>query len=253
MGNFKLSVENIDRAKHGRDFIIGVDLGQARDYTAIAVLERFEELTGKAAKGRWLTQVRYEMPHLERPPLGTSYPDIIERLKELIARLPDHKRLKIVVDRTGCGRPVVDLMRKEKLSVIPVTFTAGGSVTGSTYGGYNVPKRELVSNLAIILQAGRLKISPELPEAPQLVEELQNFKAKVTLAGNDTYEAWRESDHDDLVLAAAMAAWYGEKRLSSILRLPPMPRPPIETRPPSLDELIELQPKPSDGGRRERI
>ncbi len=58
MGDFKLSADNIARAKHGRDFIIGVDLGQARDYTAIAVLERFEELTGKAAKGRWTTQVR---------------------------------------------------------------------------------------------------------------------------------------------------------------------------------------------------
>ncbi len=124
----KLSAEHIARAKHGRDFIIGVDLGQARNYTAICILERFEELTGEAAKGRWLTQVRYEMPHLERPSLGTSYPDIIKRLKELIAQLPSHERLKIVVDRTGCGRPVVDLMRKEKLSVIPVTITAGGSV-----------------------------------------------------------------------------------------------------------------------------
>ena len=253
MGDFKLSTENIERAKHGRDFIIGVDLGQARDYTAIAVLERFEELTGEAVKGRWTTAVRYEMPHLERPPLGTSYPDIIERLKDLIARLPDHKRLKIVVDRTGCGRPVVDLMRKEKLSVIPVTITAGGSVTGGVHGGYNVPKRELVSNLAIIFQAGRLKISRALPEAAQLVEELQNFKIKVTLAGNDTYEAWRESDHDDLVLAAAMAAWYGEKKTYSILRLPPMPRPPVETRVPTLDEVIKSMPKPSDGGRRGRI
>jgi len=253
MSDFKLSDENIARAKHGRDFIIGVDLGQARDYTAICILERFEKLTGEAAKGRWTTAVRYAMPHLERPPLGTSYPDIIERLKEMIAGLPDHERLKIVVDRTGCGRPVVDLMRKEKLSVIPATITAGGSVTGGVFGGYNVPKRELVSNLAIIFQAHRLKISRALPEAAQLVEELQNFKIKVTLAGNDTYEAWRESDHDDLVLAAAMATWYGEKKLGSILRLPPMPRPPIETRPPSLDELIELQPKPSDGVRRDRI
>lgn len=253
MGGFKLSAERIARAKHGRDFIIGVDLGQARDYTAIAVLERFEELTGKAEKGRWLTQVRYEMPHLERPPLGTSYPDIIERLKELIARLPAHKRLKIVVDRTGCGRPVVDLMRREKLSVIPVTITAGGSVTGSVFGGYNVPKRELVSNLAIIFQAGRLKISRALPEAAQLVEELQNFKIKITLAGNDTYEAWRESDHDDLVLAAAMGAWYGEKKLHSILHLPPMPRAPVEAREPTLDELIKLQPKLGGDGRRERL
>ena len=244
MGKIKLP-----EVKHGRDFIIGVDLGQARDYTAIAILERFEELTGKAAKGRWLTQVRYEMPHLERPPLGTSYPAINERLKDLIARLPAHKRLNILVDRTGCGRPVVDLMRKEKLRVIPITITAGGSVRGGVYGGYNVPKKELVSNLAIQFQADRLKISRALPEAAQLVEELQNFKMKITLAGNDTYEAWRESDHDDLVLAAAMAAWYGEKKLWSILQLPPMPRPPIEARQPTLDELIKLQPKGGPGGR----
>ena len=253
MGDFKLSDEMIARAKHGRDFILGVDLGQARDYTAIAVLERFEELTGKAEKGRWTTQVRYEMPHLERPPLGTSYPAIIDRLKDLIVRLPAHERLKILVDRTGCGRPVVDLMRKEKLQIVPITITAGGSVTGSAYGGYNVPKRELVSNLAIQFQADRLKISRALPEAAQLIEELQNFKMKITLAGNDTYEAWRESDHDDLVLAAAMAAWYGEKKLYSILHLPPMPRVPIETKPPTLDELIKLQPKSGGDGRRERV
>ena len=253
MGEIKLPAELIAQAKHGRDFIIGVDLGQARDYTAIAVLERFEELTGEAAKGRWLTRVWYEMPHLERPPLGTSYPAIIGRLKELITRLPKHKRLKVLVDRTGCGRPVVDLMRQEKLSVIPITITAGGSVTGGVYGGYNVPKRELVSNLAIQFQSDRLKIAKALPEAAQLVEELQNFKMKITLAGNDTYEAWRESDHDDLVLAAAMAAWYGEKKLYSILHLPPMPRAPTETKPPTFDELIKLQPKSGGDGRRERI
>lgn len=253
MGEIRLSAELIAQAKHGRDFLIGVDLGQARDYTAIAILERFEELTGEAAKGRWLTQVRYEMPHLERPPLGTSYPAIIDRLKKLIARLPGHKRLKVLVDRTGCGRPVVDLMRKEKLQVVPITITAGGSVTGGAYGGYNVPKRDLVSNLAIQFQADRLKIAKALPEAPQLIEELQNFKMKITLAGNDTYEAWRESDHDDLVLAAAMACWFGEKRLGSILRLPPMPRAPIETQPPTMDEIIKLQPKPDGDGHRKRL
>ncbi len=243
MSDFKLSDEYIACAKHSRDFIFGVDLGQARDYTAIVVLERIEELTGEAAKGRWIKAVRYEIRHLERPSLGTPYPAIIGRLKELIARLPDYERLKIVVDRTGVGRPVVDLMRKEKLSVIPVTITAGGSVTGSVYGGYNVPKRELVSNLAILHQTDRLKISNALPGAAQLVEELQNFKIKVTLAGNDTYEAWRESDHDDLVLAAAMAAWFGEKKLWSILKPPPLPRPPsVEQRQPTFDELIEMQP-----------
>ena len=96
-------------------------------------------------------------------------------------------------------------------------------------------------------------IARALPEAPVLVEELQNFKLKITTAGNDTYEAWRESDHDDLVLAVAMAAWYGEKRLWSILKLPPMPRAPIETRQPTLEELIKLQPDANSDGRRTRI
>ncbi len=85
-----------------------------------------------------------------------------------------------------------------------------------------------------------------------MIKELQNFKIKFTRAGNDTYEAWRESDHDDLVLAAAMAAWFGEKKLWSILNPPPMPRAPVETRQPTLNELIDMQPKP-DGEPYERI
>ncbi len=249
MSDFKLSDEYIACAKHGRDFIFGVDLGQAKDYTAIVVLERFEELTGEAAKGQWLKQVRYEISHLERPSLGTPYPAIIGKLKELIAGLPDYERLKIVVDRTGVGRPVVDLMRENQLPIIPVTITTGTSVTGGALVGYNVPKRDLVSNLAILLQADRLKISNALPGAAQLVKELQSFKMKITLAGNETYEAWRESDHDDLVIATAMACWYGERKLRSIMHPPPLPRPPIETRQPTLDELIELQPKDDPDGR----
>ena len=249
MGDIKLPADLVAQAKHGLDFIIGIDLGQARDHTAVVIFERIEGLTGEAERGRWARQVRYDLRHLERPPLGTGYIEVVQRLKHLIARLPKYERLRIVVDRTGCGRPVVDFMRKEKLQVIPITITAGGSVTGGAYGGFNVPKKELVSNLAILLQSDRLKISAELPEALQLVEELQNFKMKITLAGNDTYEAWRESDHDDMVLAAAMACWYGEKRLGSILHLPPMPRAPIETKRPTFDELIEMQPRGEPDGR----
>jgi hypothetical protein len=40
-----------------------------------------------------------------------------------------------------------------------------------------------------------------------------SFKRKVTHAGHDTYEAWREGTHDDFVLAAALACWYAERRI----------------------------------------
>jgi hypothetical protein len=48
--------------------------------------------------------------------------------------------------------------------------------------------------------------------AETLEMELQNFRVKITAAANETFEAWRERDHDDLVLALALAAWHAEKQ-----------------------------------------
>ena len=70
------------------------------------------------------------------------------------------------------------------------------------------------------------------------------------IAGNGEFSA---GEHDDLVIAAALAGWYGEKRLWSVLKLPPIPKPPIEARQPTLDELIKLHPKGDTDGRRKRI
>jgi hypothetical protein len=61
-----------------------------------------------------------------------------------------------------------------------------------------------------LLSSRRLKIAKELAEAELLVAELTAFSAKITLAGNETFEAWRERDHDDMVLAVALALWLAE-------------------------------------------
>ncbi len=45
-----------------------------------------------------------------------------------------------------------------------------------------------------------------------------------------------------------MPAWFGEKKLGSILHLPPMPRAPVETRAVTLDELLKLQPNQDPDG-----
>ncbi len=62
----------------------------------------------------------------------------------------------------------------------------------------------------MLLQSERLKIAKALPEALVLQEGLLNFQVKITDAANDSYGAWREGSHDDLVLAVAVAAWFGE-------------------------------------------
>ncbi len=47
-----------------------------------------------------------------------------------------------------------------------------------------------------------------------LADELHNFKVTISALGHDSYGAgdgWREGAHDDLVLAVALAAWFGEQ------------------------------------------
>jgi len=43
--------------------------------------------------------------------------------------------------------------------------------------------------------------------------EHQNFRVKLNLkTAHDSYEAWREGDHDDLVLSLSLASWWVVKR-----------------------------------------
>ena len=47
---------------------------------------------------------------LERVPLGTPYPQVVERLWRLTHRMDLIGQVKVVVDATGVGSPVVEAM-----------------------------------------------------------------------------------------------------------------------------------------------
>ena len=174
------------------EFILGIDLGQAQDYTAIAVVD-------VVAGG-------HHVRHLERLPLGTAYPAVVERVSRLVRALPGHSAL--MVDAGGPGRPVVDAMRAAGLKPVPVSIT-GGKRTRRVNGMVYVPKRELVRGLVSAFEAGRVKVASDLALAPALVRELTNFRVKITARAHDTYAA-RVGEHDDLVTAVALAVWAAE-------------------------------------------
>ena len=79
----------------------------------------------------------------------------------------------------------------------------------------NTPKRDLVSVLQVLLQSKRLKIAAGIEHRDLLLNELSTFSAKITTTAHDTYEAWREGQHDDLVLALALACWSFERATGS--------------------------------------
>ncbi len=183
-------------------YIIGLDLGQAQDYTALAVLQRPAALPPEG-------KCSYALRHLRRFPLGTPYTEIVPAVAALVQASP-LAHPPIVVDHTGVGRAVVDMLRKVGW-VVPVTITGGYSVTEAEDGCYHVPKKELVTSLQVVLQTRRLHIARDLPDAPVLIREMQNFRVKITLAAHETFGAWREGEHDDLVLAVALACWWAER------------------------------------------
>jgi hypothetical protein len=140
----------------------------------------------------------------------------VKRIKALHDRLKDEtgRAPLVVADKTGVGRPVVDMLRAADLKPVAVTITGGDAVSRDGLD-YRVPKRDLVSVVQVLLQAERLKIARALPEAQTLTSELLAFKVSISLKGHDSYGndvgPWRENPHDDLVLAVALACWFGEK------------------------------------------
>jgi hypothetical protein len=229
-------------------YYVGLDLGQARDYSALALLEEpvwipsaETEYQGWAwhlsipqEHSGWLSPSKltpYQLEkvlsynyyrgrppdpplslrHLERFELGTRYPAIIERVRRLLLSEPlIRNRVALLVDKTGVGASVVDSLVHAGLSPIAITIHGGSAVSGEGGGWrFRVPKRDLVSATQVLLQNGRLKIAEGLPLAETLKKELLNFRVKIDpKTAHDSYEHWREADHDDLVLATAMACWY---------------------------------------------
>lgn len=187
----------------GKCFVVGLDLGQAQDFTALVVMEK--PATEDDVKP--VLQIRY----IERFILGTPYPTIAKKVKFFMTRPELKENSRLIVDATGVGKAVVDLLRVEGLSgLIPVTIT-GGEVVTKDDSGYKVPKRELVGILQVLLQTDRLFIDANLRLSQELLNELLNFKVKIDpKTAHDSYGAWREGTHDDLVLATALAAWYAE-------------------------------------------
>jgi hypothetical protein len=205
--------------KNEKTLFIGLDLGQVQDFSALAIIERGSTATTTDVSGEKpnCTNTKDEINslhciHLQRWQLRTSYPSIVADVVEMINGLEPERteggKTVLAIDATGCGAPVVDLFKRERINAIlaPIQIVAGANVS-EEFGMTRVPKRDLVSVVQVGLQNRKLKIAESLDLAETLSRELQNFTVKITDAANDVYGAWREGTHDDLVLAVALAVW----------------------------------------------
>ena len=208
------------RAEAKEAFIVAADLGQSTDPTAICVLhhtitplETWTVVKHPNGGGSTKQDVceRFDVRHIERVPLGTSYVDITAIVAAIKNRPPLRYDADLLIDETGVGRAVGDIFDDAGLKPIRVTITAGANdATQESSRRWHVPKMVLISALDARLHTGELRFAAELQEAGTMAEELKDFRRKVSAAGRHQYEA-RVGRHDDLVLSVALAVWWASR------------------------------------------
>jgi hypothetical protein len=234
-----------------RRYSVGVDLGQANDPTAIAVLEKtiappetaMFSPVGEHPGNRLVEgSIVYDLVYLKRPKLGTPYDTIARRVADLVCELEPQGafgelgQVTLSVDGTGVGRGVVDMLDTEfkrrgtTSKSIPRVDFRRVSVTGSqttlkrptrTNGYWSVPKKDLVFPAVAAFQQGKIRIG-KVADREALVNELKNYRRTTNIAtGNMAFEPWRESDHDDLLFAVCLAlfGWQQQRKGTTKMRI----------------------------------
>ena len=195
-----LELRRTNRGQAEGMVFIGVDLGQRGSHSAMAVLERVEEWPVELAdvlRGAG-PRKRYVLRQVERMMLGTPYREVVQRLKRMVESvMAIRASCVVVVDESGAGVPVVEMMREAGLGcgILPYVITSGQHSTPST-----VPRAELVTRLQLMVEREELEIAEGCREREQLERELVHLK----LEGG--------SGSDDLALALALACWKARVR-----------------------------------------
>ena len=157
-------------------YFVGVDLGQRRDYTAIAVLERVVE----RVYGRDFIQLKhveesvqrhYRLRYLRRLGLGSGYESAVESVRRVVMGAEMRGRYEVVADATGVGAGVVEMLKRACGAVTAVVITGGSSAHVSD-GRWLTPKKDLIGELGLMLEQRLLRGVAGLKERGQLEREL---------------------------------------------------------------------------------
>ena len=208
-----------------REYILGWDVAQKQDKTALQLWRR----TPSILPGNKIAEERvfnYLDLVYQKEMEGVPYTEQCRCVHELI----EGERLKnntdLVIDGTGIGQAVVDIMRETGLEPIPIIFTSGLTMNikymeaQRRFGGFGqsldlkviaelcVPKVDMIHAAKVLIEQNRIRISSGVNNAEEFKKQLLHFKGKVNERGNISYGNDTEAKHDDWVACFIMCCWY---------------------------------------------
>ncbi len=199
-------------------FIVAQDIAKNVDYTVTVV----HRVSPRLVKGSSTGRIFYYQEKVFQDMVKLKYTELAEYTRELMQAVNVSHDSALVIDGTGVGGPVFDLYDEAGLDPLKIVFTSGESISvqsgvragSSKFGliqGYGVPKSDLVGVLVVAMEQGRMIRASDVPYKQQEMEQYQNFvgrineKTKYVKFGNAQDEI-----HDDIIVADAMAVWYGD-------------------------------------------
>ncbi len=195
----------------------GLDLGKRQDHTALVVLELTWEYGEKnhATQGIAL-HPRLTVRQAPRLPLDTETVSIPAFVRSTVQKFaPRYGSPKtngtLLIDATGNGHTVVELLRREShgLRLSPVCISSGRTAKHLKDSYLSIPRTDLLTRLKLLFERKRISIEKTAPGFEVLQRELIHFEP-----------AGHQQEHDDLVMALALAAWQATTDHPSLLGLP---------------------------------
>lgn len=163
-------LDPLDAPLDGHQYIAGVDVAAAVDYTVVAVMD--------AASREMVWMDRFNR---------VDYPVLEERLAAVYARW---RLSSMTVEANSIGQPVIDHLYQRGLTIIPFMTTSA-------------TKQAAIQGLQAAFEHDAIRILKD----PVLIGELLSYESKRNASGSFSYSA-PDGMHDDTVMALAIA-WTG--------------------------------------------
>ena len=189
------------------DSIISLSLGTVAEPSGLVVVKPWSSKyppAGRLPEAEVGTY--FDVVEIERFPAGRPLPAIINRVSEIASDKRVSRESIILLDISSVGTAPLRAFQTRGMYPAAIDLTNAGA-EGYANDAQQVPLRDAIGAAQVVLETTRLKVASALKLATTLVSDLQAFDSK-PIARNPDLRGGRNTD---LVLALAVALWWGDR------------------------------------------
>ncbi len=189
------------------DSIISLSLGTVAEPSGLVVVTPWSSMypPDGLAPGAGVGN-RFNVTWIERFPAGRPLPVILNRVSEVASDKRVSRESIILLDISSVGTAPLRAFQTRGMYPAAIDLTNAGA-EGFSNDAQHVPLRDVLGAAQVVLETARLKVAGALDLATTLVADLQAFDPK-PIARNPDLRGGRNTD---LVLALAVALWWGDR------------------------------------------